>query len=63
MDIRREAVGLKQELERSLNVSPTIRWGGPGQLDVLVDGKVVFSKRSAGRMPAPGELERLIRQG
>jgi hypothetical protein len=43
-------------------VSPTIRWGGPGQLDVLVDGKVIFSKRSAGRMPAPGELERLIRQ-
>jgi len=63
MDIRREAVGLKQELERSLNVSPTIRWGGPGQLDVLVDGKVVFSKRSAGRMPAAGELERLIRRG
>jgi predicted Rdx family selenoprotein len=62
MDIRREAVGLKQELERSLNVSPTIRWGGPGQLDVLVDGKLVFSKKSTGRMPAPGELERLIRQ-
>jgi predicted Rdx family selenoprotein len=61
MDIRREAVGLKQELERTLNVSPTIRWGGPGQLDVLVDGTLVFSKRSAGRMPAPGELERLIR--
>ena len=44
MDIRREAVGLKQELEHSLGVSPSIRWGGPGQLDVLVDGKLVFSK-------------------
>ena len=62
MDIRREAVGLKQELERTLGVSPTIRWGGPGQLDVLVDGTVVFSKRSAGRMPGPGELPRLIRE-
>ena len=62
MDIRREAVGLKQELEHSLGVSPSIRWGGPGQLDVFVDGKLVFSKKSAGRLPAAGELERLIRQ-
>ena len=62
MDIRREAVGLKQELEHSLGVSPSIRWGGPGQLDVFVDGKLVFSKKSVGRMPAAGELERLIRQ-
>jgi predicted Rdx family selenoprotein len=61
MDIRREAGSLKRELERSLGVSPSVRWGGPGQLDVLVDGEVVFSKKSAGRMPAPGELEQLIR--
>jgi predicted Rdx family selenoprotein len=61
MDIRREAVSLKKELERSLGVSPSIRWGGPGQLDVLVDGTLVFSKKSAGRMPAPGELAQLIR--
>ena len=62
MDIRREAVSLKQDLERSLGVSPTIRWGGPGQLDVLVDGTLVFSKKSAGRLPAPGELTELIRR-
>ena len=61
MDIRREAVGLKNEIERSLGVSPAIRWGGPGQLDVLVDGTVVFSKKSAGRLPTPAELEQLIR--
>jgi len=60
MDIRREAVGLKRELERSLGVSPSIRWGGPGQFDVLVDGNLVFSKKSAGRMPAPGEIERVL---
>jgi predicted Rdx family selenoprotein len=60
MDIRREAVSLKTELERSLGVSPIIRWGGPGQLDVLVDGTLVFSKKSAGRLPAPGELAQLI---
>ena len=62
MDIRREAVSLKTELERSLGVSPTIRWGGPGQLDVLVDGTLVFSEKSAGRLPAPGELPELIRR-
>lgn len=60
MDIRREAVGLKQELERSIGASPTIRWGSPGQLDVFADGKLIFSKKSTGRMPAPGELERLL---
>ena len=62
MDIRREAVSLKTELEHSLGISPTIRWGGPGQLDVLVDGTLVFSKKSAGRLPAPGELPELIRR-
>ena len=61
MDMRREAVGLQRELQRSLGVTPSIRWGGPGQLDVLVDGTVIFSKKTAGRMPAPGEIERLIR--
>ena len=63
MDIRREAVGLKRELERSLGVSPTIRWGGPGQLDVFADGTLIFSKKSAGRMPAPGELQKLLGRG
>ena len=62
MDIRREAVSLKQELERSLGISPTIRWGGPGQLDVRVDGTLVFSKKSSGRSPTPGELAELIRR-
>jgi hypothetical protein len=60
MDIRREAVSLKQDLERSLGVSPTIRWGGPGQLDVFADGRLVFSKKTAGRSPSPGEVARLI---
>jgi hypothetical protein len=53
-------VGLKRELEQTLGVSPIIRWGGPGQLDVLADGKLIFSKKSAGRLPAPGELPRLL---
>ena len=60
MDIRREAVSLKRELERSHGISPAIRWGGPGQLDVLVDGRVVFSKKAAGRTPTAGEVAKLI---
>ncbi|MBI3634983.1 MAG: hypothetical protein HY216_02035 [Candidatus Rokubacteria bacterium] len=61
MDIRREAGRLKTELERDLHVAPRIRMGGPGQLDVLVDGRVVFSKKQAGRMPTTGELVKLIK--
>ena len=62
MDIRREAGRLKTELERDLHASPRIRMGGPGQLDVLVDGRVVFSKKQAGRMPTTSELVGLIRK-
>jgi hypothetical protein len=40
-------------------VTPTIRWGGLGQLDVVIDGAVVFSKKVAGRLPLPGEVARL----
>ena len=54
-------MSLKDDLARSLGVTPTIRWGGPGQLDVLVDGRMVFSKKAAGHMPSVGELEQLIR--
>jgi hypothetical protein len=48
-------------MEREFGVSPTIRWGGFGQLDVVVDGAIVFSKKMAGRMPEPGEVVRLAR--
>ena len=61
MDIRREAVSLQQELTKSLGVTPKIRWGGFGQLDVLVDGKLVFSKKQAGRSPTAADIARLVR--
>ena len=54
-------MSLQQDLSKSLGVTPRIRWGGPGQLDVRVDGKVVFSKRLAGRSPSATEIVRLIR--
>ena len=54
-------MGLKAELSRELGVTPTIRWGGLGQLDVVVDGKVVFSKKTQKRMPERGEVSRLVK--
>jgi hypothetical protein len=35
--------------------------GGRGTLDVIVDGKTIFSHQSERRMPAPGEIVELIR--
>ena len=61
MDIRKEAVGLQTEMTRETGITPTIRWGLPGQLDVVVDGAVVFSKKAAKRMPQPGEVVRLVK--
>jgi hypothetical protein len=54
-------VSLGRELEQALNVSARIRWGGPGQMDVLVNGAAVFSRKAAGRMPNPGEVVGLVR--
>ena len=54
-------MSLQQELSKSLGVTPRIRWGGFGQLDVLVDGKLVFSKKQAGRSPTATDIARLVR--
>lgn len=52
---------LAGELEGELKTPVRIRWGGMGQLDVRVDGAVVFSKKTAGRLPAPGEVAGLVK--
>jgi len=49
-------VRLADEIQRAVGVTPRIRVGGFGALDVVVDGKVVFSKKTEGRMPAAGEI-------
>jgi hypothetical protein len=53
-------VRLRDELQARLHVPAKIRWGGLGELTVTVDGRAVFSKRGAGRMPEPGEVVRLV---
>jgi hypothetical protein len=55
-------VRLKEELESEVKVSPRIRWGRLGQLDIVVDGRTIYSKQTSHRMPTPGEVSRLIRQ-
>jgi Rdx family protein len=54
-------VSLRDDLARGLGVTPKIRFGGFGQLDVLVDGKVVFSKKQAGRSPTAADIVRLVK--
>jgi len=49
-------VRLADEIRRETGVAPRIRMGGFGALDVVVDGRVVFSKKAEGRLLPPGEI-------
>jgi predicted Rdx family selenoprotein len=62
MDIRREAGRLAAELGSALGTPPRIRMGGFGVLDVVVDGKVVFSKKAEGTTPPTAELVERVRR-
>lgn len=56
MNTRKEAGSLQKELAKSLGVTANIKMGGQGQLDVIVDGNVVFSRQQAGRFPTAAEI-------
>jgi selT/selW/selH-like putative selenoprotein len=43
-------------LEKELGLRVRLVVGKPGQFDVVADGKLVFSKGSAGRFPDPSEV-------
>jgi predicted Rdx family selenoprotein len=47
-------------LERELGVRPTLIKGRGGVFEVRHGQEVVFSKREAGRFPAPGEVLRML---
>jgi len=49
-------VRLADEIRRATGVPPRIRLGGFGALDVVVDGRVVFSKKAEGRLLPPAEI-------
>ena len=52
---------LADEIRRDTGVTPRIRLGGFGALDVVVDGRVVFSKKAEGRSLAPGEIAKRVK--
>ena len=52
---------LADEIRRDTGVTPRIRLGGFGALDVVVDGRVVFSKKAEGRLPVPGEIVKRVK--
>ena len=52
---------LAEEITEATGVAPRIRMGGLGALDVIVDGRVVFSKKAEGRMPVAGEIGRRVK--
>ena len=47
---------LADEIRRDTGVTPRIRLGGFGVLDVVVDGRVVFSRKREGHLLPPGEI-------
>ena len=55
-----EAGRLKREIRTKLNLQPKMSFGGVGVLDVMVDGKTVFSHQAERRMPKPGEIAALL---
>jgi hypothetical protein len=53
-------VSLKESIEQQLKIPTSIKWGGPGSLDVWLDGARIFSKKQEGRSPKNEEIIRLI---
>lgn len=43
-------------LKNAFDIDATLKIGTPGQFDVLVEGKLVFSKHAAGRFPEHQEV-------
>lgn len=55
-------MSLAEEIKQASGVEPQLVKGDNGVLDVLIDGRMVFSKHRDGRFPAPGEVARAIRE-
>ncbi len=44
------------EIKKARGIEATLTKGSGGQLDVAVDGQIIFSKKLAGRWPEVSEL-------
>ena len=49
-------------MQQNLEVESNLVAGGGGIFDVIVDGKLVYSKAQTGRFPEPNEVTDLIRK-
>ena len=56
-----EAGRLKRDLKSQLNLTPKMSFAGTGVLDVVLDGRTIFSYQVERRLPADGEIVGLIR--
>ncbi len=55
-------MSLQSDLATRLNVTPKIKMGWPGSLDVLVDGRKVYSYQETHRLPSADDILRAIQQ-
>ncbi len=55
------AVSLAAELKDSLDAQVELLSGERGDFEVVIDGELVFSKKSLSRFPEDGEITNLIR--
>jgi selenoprotein W-related protein len=51
---------LAAELKKQLGIEAKLIPGGGGVFEVTVDGRLVFSKKAAGRFPDPSEILGLV---
>ena len=56
-----EAGRLKREIKNQLNITPKMSFAGTGVLDVVLDGKTIFSYQTERRILGRGEIVGLIR--
>lgn len=52
---------MADELKSELGVDATLIPGHGGVFEVTIDGKAIFSKKSAGRFPNDGEIAGMLR--
>jgi len=50
------------ELRKAFGVESELIPGSNGVFDVIVDGKLVFSKFETGRFPSPGEITQKFKE-
>ena len=55
------AASLAEELRSALGIESKLVTGPHGVFDVIVDGKMVFSKYTSQRLPEPGEISKNLK--